>query len=305
MIWGRRKRDTGDGADGAEGTAEDAVTDGVAADVQDEAAEAAEAERQEEQAAAEAEEAELARARELAAEREERRRTEGPFDAAELEQASEVPRLDLGAVLLPAVPGMELRLELEERTQRVMGVVVVLGPSTIQLQAFAAPRTTGIWDEIRTDLVGQVGRQGGAAQEVDGPFGTELLARLPVRTEDGRTGHRAVRFVGVDGPRWFLRGVLGGQAALDRAAAEPLEQLLRAVVVVRGAEAMAPRDLLPLQLPPQDQARPTAGGPPGAAEATPGAPQSAEEPAGGAAEGEDRLGPLDPFHRGPEITERR
>jgi len=276
-------------------------------------------------------EAEAERVRTAAVAREARRGKEGPLDLTELsEEDAARPRVDLGALRLPAVQGMELRLELEEKTQRVIGAVVVLGPSTLQLQAFAAPRTDGIWEDVRGEIRAQVSRQGGATEDAEGTFGPEVLARVPVRTDDGRTGHRAVRFAGVDGPRWFVRAVFGGRAAVEPAAAVPLEALLRGVVVDRGAEAMAPRDMLPLRLPPQDQARPATGqgaapqgadprgpqepgpqepGPQGAEPqgAEPAAPaQPAAEPRGTGDEGgDDGLGPLDPFHRGPEITETR
>jgi hypothetical protein len=58
-----------------------------------------------------------------------------------------------------------------------------------------------------------------------------------------------VRFVGVDGPRWFLRGLFSGAAARETAAAAPLEAVLRACVVVRGNDPMAPGDPLPLHVP--------------------------------------------------------
>ena len=61
------------------------------------------------------------------------------------------------------------------------------------------------------------------------------------------------RFVGVDGPRWFLRAMYTGSAAVDPDAAAPLEAALRDVVVVRGSDPMAVRDPLPLRLPPQAQ----------------------------------------------------
>jgi hypothetical protein len=175
----------------------------------------------------------------------------GPLDESEVDD--DVVRLDLGALRVPPRPGMELRLELEDTTQRVVAATIGIAGSTVQLQAFAAPRTEGIWDEIRTEIAAQVTRQGGSADEVPGSFGRELLARLPVRTPDGRTAHRPARFVGVDGPRWFLRGVFSGPAAADDAAAAELEEVVRGTVVVRGAEAMAPRDLLPLKLPAQGQ----------------------------------------------------
>ncbi|MEJ5914200.1 DUF3710 domain-containing protein [Pseudokineococcus sp. 1T1Z-3] len=306
MRW-RRKKDESEpaGPEGEQGPAETAAEDPrVVA----------------ERAARVAVEAEAERVRTAALAREAVRQEQGPFDVRELsDQDAARTRVDLGALRLPAVQGLELRLEMEEKTQRVIGAVVVLGPSTLQLQAFAAPRTEGIWEEVRAEIRGQVSRQGGAGEEVEGAFGPELLARMPVRTDDGRTGHRAVRFAGVDGPRWFVRAVFGGKAAVDQGAYAQLATLLRGVVVDRGDEAMAPRDMLPLRLPPQDQARPAGspGGPPEAGD-HPEAGAAAlgrtgegsagdEQPADGSADthGEGDLGPLDPFHRGPEITETR
>jgi hypothetical protein len=210
----------------------------------------------------------------------------GPWDASEVDGLGR--RLDLGAIWLPGVVGMELRMEVDKSTNQVTGVAVNLAGSVLQVQAFAAPRTEGIWDEIRAEIAESVTKQGGAVDEVPGPFGRELLARLPVRTPEGRTGHRPARFIGHDGPRWFLRGVLSGAAAVDPAQAAVLETLFADIVVVRGTEARAPRDLLALRLP--GQIRPgarTAAAPTPPAQATPAAPD------------------FDPLTRGPEITEIR
>jgi hypothetical protein len=59
----------------------------------------------------------------------------------------------------------------------------------------------------------------------------------------------------VDGPRWFLRGLLTGPAAENPEAAAPLEEAFRGIVVVRGAEPMPVREQLPLRLPPQAAAQ--------------------------------------------------
>ena len=52
--------------------------------------------------------------------------------------------------------------------------------------------------------------------EVDGPFGTELRARVPAEGPAGQQPQLApARFLGVDGPRWFLRGLVTGPAATE------------------------------------------------------------------------------------------
>lgn len=171
-------------------------------------------------------------------------------------------------------------MEVDQRTKTVQGVQVVLDGSSLQMQAFAAPRTDGIWDEVRAEIRTQVTGQGGSVEELDGPFGTELLARLPVRTPDGRTAHRPFRFLGTDGSRWFLRGLLSGRAAVDPEAARRLEAVFAGVVVVRGTEARPPRELLPLHLPGRQPVPP----PPPVPDGRPD---------------------LDPLTRGPEMTETR
>ena len=206
-------------------------------------------------------------------------RTSGPWDLED--DVPDLARLDLGAVRVPGVQGMELRMEVDQKTGVITGVSVSLDESVLQVQAFAAPRTEGIWDEIRAEIAQSITQQGGTVDDLPGPFGRELLARIPVRTPEGRTGHRPARFIGADGPRWCLRGVITGKAAVDPAAAERLEQVFSQTVVVRGTDARPPRDLLALHLPE-------------------GAPGTAPAPADARPEPD-----FDPLTRGPEITEIR
>ncbi|OFI39004.1 hypothetical protein BIU82_16250 [Arthrobacter sp. SW1] len=171
----------------------------------------------------------------------------GPWDVSEID--SQEGYLDLGALLIQPVEGLQLRLEVEEASQRVVAVTMDLHGSSLQLQAFAAPRSEGLWGEIREQIAESVASQGGETEEIDGTFGPELVAKLPSETAQGLQGFRAARFMGVDGPRWFLRGVIGGAAALERDQAAGLEELFRRVVVVRGDNPMPPRELLQLRLP--------------------------------------------------------
>src|SRR5919106_3772998 len=129
------------------------------------------------------------------------RRSTGPFDVSEI--SSRDGYVDLGALLIAPREGLQLRLEVEEATQRVVAVTMDLNGSSLQLQAFAAPRSEGLWDEIREQIGQSVGGQGGQVEEVQGAFGTELIAKLPAGGADGSHGYRVARFIGVDGPRWF------------------------------------------------------------------------------------------------------
>jgi hypothetical protein len=227
----------------------------------------------------------------------------GPFDRSEV--AALEGRLDLGALWLTGVPGMELRLEVEEESQNLVGVTAVLGESAVQLQAFAAPRTEGIWDDIRTEIAASITSSGGTADKTSGPWGNELQAQMPGQDLEGRTVFSPVRFVGVDGPRWFLRAVLSGAAATDQGAASALLDVVRSTVVVRGEEAMAPRELLPLKLPeqpdPADQE--TSGRDGTGGEMTDGTVAGGHPTEADAAPGAPSLHDLNPFERGPEITE--
>ncbi len=206
--------------------------------------------------------------------------TSGPYDVAD---APDQPRLDLGALQLPLLEGAEVQLQVDEASGTVTAAMVVLGDSAVQLQAFAAPRSERIWVEVSDEIASGISQQGGTADPAEGPFGRELLGRVPAQLPDGKVGFQPMRFVGVDGPRWLLRAVFHGRAAIEPEAAAGLEDLVRQVVVVRGAEPMGPRELLALRLPDA------------ATRVDPEAPDG-EQPARSADD-------LNPFERGPEITE--
>ena len=185
--------------------------------------------------------------------------TSGPWDAADAPDDG-LPRVDLGALRLPARPGMELRVDLSPQ-QTVIGATLRAGDSQLQVSAFAAPRAAGIWDDVRADLARSASGQGGSLKEVEGPFGTELAGTVmgtpqPRPDEPApKPVRRPARFLGVDGPRWFLRAMITGPAAADPEAAELLEDVFRDIVVVRGSEPMPVREQLPLTLPPQAAAQ--------------------------------------------------
>jgi hypothetical protein len=173
------------------------------------------------------------------------RSTTGPFDMSEVSAVQ--PFIDLGSIKITPRVGLQLRLDIDESTKKVVAATLDCDGSTLQVQAFAAPRSSGLWEEIRIQVVEQVAKQGGQATEVEGPFGIEVRATLP--TQDRVV--RPVRFIGVDGPNWFLRGVVSGKGAAQPADALSIEDVFRSVVVDRGNQALPPRELLPLSVPVQ------------------------------------------------------
>ncbi|MGO2002688.1 DUF3710 domain-containing protein [Arthrobacter rhombi] len=172
---------------------------------------------------------------------------QGPFDIDEAPDHGHY--IDLGALKIEPIEGMQLRLEVEEGSQRVIAAALELDGSRLQLQVFAAPKSSGLWDGISAQIEESIGEQNGKIDRVEGRFGTELVARVPADGPDGEQGFMVARFIGIDGGRWFLRAVVGGPATLDRAQAERLEDRLARVVVERGNQPMPPQELLPLTMP--------------------------------------------------------
>ncbi len=231
----------------------------------------------------------------------------GPWDS-EAESVPEMERVDFGAIQVPIGEGIEIQVNVEAVEQdeegnpvggRIVAITVVHGESGLQVQPFAAPKKNGIWDEIRKETADEIKQAEGETQEAEGPFGIELHGMVPVAIPEEMAdqvppdiaeqgfGWQPVRFIGVDGPRWFLRGVLSGAALEDSDQARVMEQVFQHIVVVRGDSPMPPRELLELTLPAEAQQAMAA--------------EQAEE----GEEGEDGRPPLNPFERGPEITEVR
>lgn len=171
----------------------------------------------------------------------------GPYDI-EVAPDSEVPRLDLGALHVPSIPGVALQLEAAPNGQ-IVRVQLEHEGSRLQLGAFAAPRTEGIWDELRAELRQALLNNGAKVVEVEGPYGPQLAARMTGGGEG--SGVMEVRHIGIDGPRWFVHAVMIGPAAVDPERAGPLHEVLRGLVVDRGSEARPVKEALPLRLPPE------------------------------------------------------
>ncbi len=218
-------------------------------------------------------------------------RSAGPWDSAS--DYPEAERIDFGSLLVPAREGYDVQVFMSE--EEGISIAVVRGDSGLQLQPFAAPRSAGLWHEVLPEIAAEVAKAGGQSREQDGPFGPELYAVVvPQGASEQEIPPQPLRFLGADGPRWFLRGLISGPAATDAELSRPFEDIFADVVVVRGDHAEPQRKPLDIRLP--DEAR-----------------QVLESQLEGDQAGQaGQAGPdgqdanlLNPFERGPEITEIR
>jgi hypothetical protein len=201
-------------------------------------------------------------------------RPNGPWDESEIDAATDVERLELGALRVAAAPGVDVRVQVDEGTGTVALLTFARPDGAVQVQPYAAPRSGGLWDDVRAQIKSSINQSGGLVEEAQGPFGPELRAQ--VKSSDGSGGLQPARFAGIEGPRWFLRAVFLGAATKPGETTTILEDMVRNLVVVRGGEAMPVGAPIPLVLPAA----------PGSEEASSGRVPS-------------------PFERGPEITETR
>ncbi|MDF7664767.1 DUF3710 domain-containing protein [Bifidobacterium sp. ESL0745] len=167
----------------------------------------------------------------------------GPWDIEEQKAPNYDEYLDMGAYYLPFMPDTKLRVKANRASGQVVGCTVSYKDSSLEIEALAAPKTLGLWDGVSEDLLAANPK----ANEQPGIFGTEI--KLPVTVNGGK--RLITRIVGVDGPRWMLRGIFSGRAATHPESPETkaLNQYFSDIVVDRGEEPLAPRDLVPMHPP--------------------------------------------------------
>ncbi len=182
-------------------------------------------------------------------------REDGPFDIDEVDlEGDPIGRMDLGALVITPVDGMEVRFQVEQTSARATAVLLLHDDSAMELSVYAAPRSGGLWADVRQEVAEVARQQGGTAELAEGPFGVEVRRMMPVVTPDGQQGLQPTRMLMIEGPRWALRAVVYGRAAIDyadEAVTAELREVLRDTVVRRGDLPMPPGSILALTLPPE------------------------------------------------------
>jgi len=193
----------------------------------------------------------------------------GPRDITEV--TSTEGFIDLGSVLIAPVEGIEVQVQADQNSGEVAAITVIRPNAACSIVAFAAPKSGGLWEQVRNDIAEQVKSADGPLIESEGSWGPQLITTVPTAGPDGTTAMQDARFLGFDGPRWFCRCVLFGEAVQS----DVLDDVINAIVINRGDGAMALGAQLPMRLPTDPQSPP------------------------------EKKRDLNPFVRGPEITEVR
>ncbi|MEU7480909.1 DUF3710 domain-containing protein [Lentzea sp. NPDC042327] len=164
---------------------------------------------------------------------------EGPWDST-VAPKDDVQRLDLGSVLLPMPDEAQLQVEMDQQSASVRAVHILTPVGQLTVSAFAAPKSGGLWKEVGAELIAGLKEDGARINRENGEWGEEITAR--------NQGVQ-ILFVGIDGPRWMLRGVAAGPEEHFEHNAAALREMIRGTVVVRGEQPMPPRTPLPVELP--------------------------------------------------------
>lgn len=177
--------------------------------------------------------------------------TQGPWDYDDegIDPDDDDRYISFGSMFLPLVEGLTIRAKRSQDPQSpspLESITVQLGDGAIEIVPFAAPKTLGLWDDMSDELLDA----NKSAKVQEGRFGDEVM--LPVAVK-GKT--MMTRIVGVDGPRWLLRGIFTGDAADGESDnKKALEDYFAQIIVRRGDAPLAPRDIIPI-LPPKTAAQ--------------------------------------------------
>jgi hypothetical protein len=169
---------------------------------------------------------------------------DGPFDIEDFDdpETALVGRHDLGAVLIPENEAAELAVEVNQQGVPTMAWMVTSN-GRYNVTAYAAPKAGGLWREVVTEVADSLRNESAEVSIQDGPWGREVVGHMTNGPEPV-----VMRFIGVDGYRWMVRGAAVGSPENAEAIARDLRNALSDTVVKRGDTPQPVRNMLPLQL---------------------------------------------------------
>lgn len=180
-------------------------------------------------------------------------REDGPFDIEEVDlDADDVTRLDFGSLIVTPFENMQMQIQIDQDTGEVQSLLVIRDNNALEVALFAAPSTGEMISQIHQEMVDGTTAQGGQAAVADGPLGAELHRVVPMNGPDDQPGYHVSRSWLAQGPRWLLRGVLMGDAAVGEtldSTGQLLMEFFCNLVVHRDDRPRVPGDVIPLKVP--------------------------------------------------------
>ena len=169
---------------------------------------------------------------------------EGPFDIEDFDDPAValLGRHDLGAVLIPENETAELAVEVNQQGVPTMAWMVTAN-GRYNVTAYAAPKAGSLWREVATEVAESLRKESAQVSIEDGPWGREVVGFMTNGPEPV-----VMRFVGVDGYRWMIRGAAVAAPDKAEAIALDLRNALADTVVRRDDTPQPVRNMLPLQL---------------------------------------------------------
>lgn len=199
---------------------------------------------------------------------------EGPFDIEDFDDPAVATqgRHDLGSVLIPVDETAELAVEVNQDGVPTM-VWMVTPNGRYNFTAYAAPKTGSLWRDVVTEVADSLRKESAQVTIEDGPWGREVVGLMTSGPEPV-----VMRFIGVDGYRWMIRGAAVGTPETADAIANDVRKAMADTVVRRGDTPMPVRFMLPLQLSESLVARLRARAEQMVAEQAPGVPEAPQPP---------------------------
>lgn len=172
----------------------------------------------------------------------------GPYDAHERDWSQGY--LDFGPLKIPAIAGLQLQPQFAQDKKSVVRLGIVVGNSVLQVLVAAGPKSGGGWKKVLEGTKESFENQGAEVKyNENGPWGEEILALVPVKTQDGRPASSPTRVIGMDGDRWILRVDIMGPAAVEQKAFNVAATIINNLVVERDAEPRPPLSVITMTIP--------------------------------------------------------
>lgn len=146
--------------------------------------------------------------------------------------------LNLGSIRVPLPTGSQVQVEMGEQGPKMLHIVTAYGRMTPV--AFAAPLSSGQWEEAIPEIEKGMVRDGLETEIQEGFFGKEVV---------GRNENGVVRIIGAEGPRWMLRITCAAPLDKEEEMAVLARETAARTFVYRGPDPVLAGNSLPVVLP--------------------------------------------------------